>query len=110
MRARPASSNKISLDAMSRLLLLFDQAEDVVLAQDQVIDAVDLDFAAGVLAEQDPVALLDDERADLTLLVGLAVADRDDLALGRFLLRGIGVDHPAFGLFFFGTPRNRNPT
>ena len=39
--------------------------EDVVLAHDDVLFAVDLDLGAGVLAEQDAVARLDVERDDL---------------------------------------------
>src|SRR6266700_3502066 len=106
MRARPASSNRISLAAMCTSpcalpgALLLDDAEDVVLAQNQVIDAVDLDVAAGVLAEQHPVALLDCQRANLALLVRLAFTDRDHLALGGLLLGGVGDDDAAFGLLF----------
>src|SRR5688572_8337060 len=85
MRERPASSNRISLAAIGFSLLaylLFDDAEDVILAQDEVIDAVDLDLVAAVLAEQDAVAFLDGERAQRALVVDLAVAHGDDLALG----------------------------
>ena len=42
---------------------LLEHREDVVLADDQVFVAVDLDLGAGVLAEQHPVALLHVERA-----------------------------------------------
>src|SRR5262252_700864 len=46
MRERPASSNRISLAAM----LFLHDAEEVFLAQDEVVDAVDLDVVAAVLA------------------------------------------------------------
>src|SRR5690242_9212037 len=46
--ARALASNKISLAAIS-LSLLLDDAEDVVLAQDDVLFAVDLHFRARVL-------------------------------------------------------------
>ena len=72
--------------------------EDVVLAEDDVLDAVDLDLGAGVLAEQDAVARLHVERADLAVLEDLAVADGDDLALDRLLLGGVGDDDAALGL------------
>ena len=42
---------------------LLEHGEDVVLAHDQVLLAVDLDLGAGVLAEQHAVALLHVERA-----------------------------------------------
>ena len=60
--------------------------------------AVDLDLGARVLAEQDAVAGLDVERADLAVLEDLAVADGDDLALERLLLGGVGDDDAALGL------------
>src|SRR5206468_460184 len=74
MRERPASSNRISLAAMFRSPLFLEHAEDVFLAQNQVIDAVDLDLVTAVLAEEDAVALLDLQRPKLPVLVRLAVA------------------------------------
>ena len=53
-----------------------DHAEDVVLAQDQVFLAIDLHFGAGVLAEEDAVALLQVELPDAAVLEDLSVADR----------------------------------
>jgi len=43
------------------LWLLLDDGENFVLADDRVLDFVQLDVAARVLAEQDAVALLDVE-------------------------------------------------
>src|SRR5450432_894081 len=112
IRERPASSNRISLaDMLFSWLpilaeLLFDDAEDVILAQDEVIDAVDLDLVAAVLAEEDAVALLDVERAQRALVVDLAVAGRDDLALGGLLLGRVRDDDPALGLLFLGDAAN----
>ena len=60
--------------------LLLDDREDVVLAQDDVLFAVELDLGARVLADEDLVAVLDVERAELAVLEDLAVADGDDLA------------------------------
>src|SRR5258706_43298 len=65
--------------------LLLEDAEDLFLAQDDVLDAVEPDLVAAVLAEQDPVALLDVERAELAVVVELAGADGDHLALSRLL-------------------------
>src|SRR5262245_56409420 len=88
--------------------LLLQNPEDVVLAQDQVIDAVDPDLVAGVLAEQDPIALLDLERAQLALLVRLAVAGGDDLALGGLLLGRVRDDDAALRLLLFGDAAHEN--
>src|ERR687891_496969 len=74
---------------------LLEDGEDVFLAQDQIVVAVDLHFVAGVLAEQDAVAGLDVEGNALAAVVDLPGADRDDLgALGLFL-GGVGDDDPA---------------
>src|SRR5579884_416280 len=76
----------------------FDHAEDIVLAQDQVLDAVDLDLGARVLAEEHGVAHLDVERRYLAVLVHLPLAGGDHPALLGLLLRRVGDDDPAFGL------------
>src|SRR5688572_16842065 len=54
--ARAFSSKRISLAPMGPISLALDHAEDLVLAQDEVLHALDLDLVAGVLAEEDPVA------------------------------------------------------
>src|SRR6266404_7618133 len=62
MLCRADCAKTISLAAMTFSPFpssLFDHREDVVLAQNQVLRAVDLDLVAGVLAEQDLVAGLD---------------------------------------------------
>ena len=69
--------------------------------------AVDLDLVAAVLAEQDAVALLDVQGANRPLVVELAVADGDDLALGGLLLGGVGDDDAALGLLFLGDAANQ---
>src|SRR3989441_3768179 len=75
-----------------------DHAEDVLLAHDQMLFAVDLDLGAGVLAEQHGVAGLDVERDHLPVLADLSLPDGDDLPLLRLLLGGIGDDDAALGL------------
>src|SRR5262245_5161258 len=82
--------------------LLLDHAEDILLAEDQVVLALDLDLGARVLAEEDAIAGLDVERADLPVLEDLAVADGHDLTLERLLLGRIGDDDAALGLVLLG--------
>src|SRR4029077_11965730 len=82
-------------------LLPFDDREHFVLAEDQVLFVVDLDFGAGVLADEDAVALLDVEGKLLAVLVDLALADGDDFRLHRLLLGGIRDDDAAL-LHFAG--------
>src|SRR5262249_32671248 len=76
----------------------FQHAEDVLLAHDEVLLAVELDLRARVLAEEDLVADLHVERRDLAVVVHLALADGDDLPLLRLLLGGVGDDDAALGL------------
>src|SRR5680860_421991 len=74
---------------------LLDPGQNVGLAQDQQVLAVDLDLGAAVLAVENGVALADVERPALAVLDG-AVPNREDLALLRLLLRGVG-EHDAAG-------------
>src|SRR5438132_491981 len=76
----------------------FDHAEDVLLAHDEVLLAVDLDLRSGVLPEQDLVADLDVEGRQLAVVVHLALADRVHLTLLRLLLGGIRDDDAALRL------------
>src|SRR3954454_18099151 len=69
-----------------------DLGQDVALAQDQQVLAVDHDLRAAVLRVQDLVALGDVERDALAVVVELAVADRQDLALLRLLLGSVRKD------------------
>src|SRR5512134_1116065 len=77
---------------------LLHDPEDVFLADDQMLFAVQVHFAAGVLPEQHLVALLHVEGPDLAVLAGFAGARRDDDALLRLLLGGVGDDDPTLGL------------
>src|SRR4051812_25186122 len=72
--------------------LCAEDAEDVFLLHDEVVLAVQLDLAAGVLAEQDSVAFFERQRAVLPLVGDGAGADSDHLALLRLLLGGVGND------------------
>ena len=78
-----------------------EHREHFVLAHDEVFLAVDLDFLARVLAEEDGVAVLHVERLTLAVFLDLAVADGDDLALLRLFLGGVGDDDPADLLLAF---------
>ena len=80
---------------------LGEDREDVVLAEEDELLAVDLDLGARVLAEQDLVAGLHVEGNDLAVLEDRARADGDDDALEGLLLRGVGDDDPSLGLLLF---------
>src|SRR4029453_17594111 len=67
-------------------------AEHVLLPHGEVLLAVQLDLAPGVLAEQDAVSRLDVERELLAGLGHLAGADRDHLALLGLFFGGVGDD------------------
>jgi len=54
--------------------LAFDDAEDVVLAHNQIIFAVHFDFRAAILADQHAIALLDLERNELAVVIAFAGA------------------------------------
>src|SRR6476659_8359260 len=85
----------------SRARDLFEHREDVVLAQDQVLGAVDLDLVARVLGEQHLVARLHLQLAQAAVLDDLAVADGDDQCLLGLLLRRVRDEKPAGGLVLF---------
>src|SRR5260221_4818380 len=82
-------------------LSLLDDAEDVVLAQNQMLFTVDLHFGARVLAEEHDVAGLHVELADFSILANLAVADGNDLALDGLLFCTVGDEDDALLLFLF---------
>src|SRR5258706_10805615 len=95
---RASSSNNNCFAAMfnhSFTLTLFNHAEDIFLAHDQVIFAVNLDFRAAVLADQHAVTFLHGKRDELAVVVTLAGAEGDDFALLRLFFRGVRDDDPA---------------
>src|SRR5213078_3166770 len=79
--ARASSPNRTTFAAIARLLR-FDHAEDVLLAEDQMLLAVELDFVARVLAEQHPIALLDVGRQDLAVFAPAGPDGHDQPLLG----------------------------
>src|SRR4051812_40548876 len=98
---RADCAKTISLAAMFRSLPLLDHREDVVLAQNEVLGAVDLDLVARVLGEQDLVARLDVQLAQRPVLLNLAVAHGDDQRLHRLFLGGVGDEEPPGRLRLF---------
>ena len=75
----------------------FKHAEDVALLHDEEVLIIDLNFGAGPLAEQHPIAGLDVERLYLALLIAGTRACSDDLALLGLFLSSIGNNNAATG-------------
>src|SRR5690606_5404362 len=82
--------------------LALDHGEDLFLAQDDVLFAVELELGAGVLAEQDLVVLLHVEGDSLAVGIALALANGDDLAARGLLLGAVGDEQTAGGLGLLG--------
>src|SRR5918995_6247815 len=78
-------------------LSALDLGKHVALAQHEELLAVDLDLRAAVLRIEDLVALGHVQREPLAVVVELAVADSEDLALLGLLLRGVGEDDARSG-------------
>ena len=79
-------------------------AEDVVLAHDDVLGAVHLGLAAGVLPEKDAVADLDVEGHEFATVEPLAMTNGDHFAFLRLLFGGIGDDDAVPRGFLFLNP------
>src|SRR5271157_1323343 len=101
---------------LSRNLLLgkgrlggaFQDAEDFFFTHDQEVFAVDLDFGAGILAEQHAIARLHVEGEGFTLVVGLASAGGDNFAFLRLVLGTVGDDDATPGGFSLFHTTNYN--
>src|SRR5437879_1756819 len=107
---RALSSNCSCLAAISFLLLrLSDDAEDVVLAHDQVILIVDFDFGAAVFRDQHLVALFHREIDFLSVFIDFSGAESDNFPLLWFFLGGIGDDDPAFFHFLLFERLHQHP-
>src|SRR5690606_18195636 len=88
---------------------LLDDGQHVVFAHDEVFDAVDLHFRAGILAHQNAIARLQLQRRALAVFIHLARSDRDDFAfLGLFLGR-VGDDDAAPDGFAWLFALDQNP-
>src|SRR5207244_327694 len=89
---RASSPNRTSFAAIGFLLRL-DDAEDVLLTEDQVLLAVELDLATGVLAEQHTIAFLDVGRQHLPVFAPARTHGHHEALLGLLLGR-VGDDDP----------------
>src|SRR4051794_27269383 len=97
----------VSYDRLFLLLArVVNDRQHFVLAHDEVLLTIELDLLARVLAEENQVAGLDVERDALAVVLRLAVAGGDDLALLRLLLGGVGDDDPPDLLLAFLNPLN----
>src|SRR4029077_10181620 len=74
MRSRASWLNLTSFAAIRCSPSALDHAEDVVLAHDEVLIAVDLDLGSGVLAEENRVSDLHVQRGHLAVVVHLPLA------------------------------------
>src|SRR5882724_7419171 len=91
-----------------QISLGLDAGEDIGLAKHEQILPVDLYLGPAVLAVEDLVVLLHVQRDALAILVELAVADCEDLALLRLLLGGVGEDDPTgCGLLLLDGPHDQ---
>src|SRR4029079_4529182 len=76
-------------------LLRLENREHFVLAHDEVLLTVDLDFLTRVLPEQDGVAVFHVERLASAVFLDLALPGGDDLALLGLFLGGVRNDDSA---------------
>ena len=70
---------------------------------------IELDVAARVLAEKDPVAVLDLEWPDLAVIQNLSGPHRDDYSLLGFLFRRVWNDEPTGRLLLRAYTLDENP-
>ena len=73
----------------------FEDSENLVLAHDEKLFAVDLDLRAAVLAEKNAIALFHVEGLAGAVFFIFAFADSDDFAFLGFFLGGVGDDDAA---------------
>src|SRR5579871_110302 len=74
-----------------------ERAQNFFFLHDDEIFAVNLDLGAGVLTEQDAVALFDSQREGLAIFVDAALADGNDFALLWLVFSGVRDDDSATG-------------
>src|SRR6516164_918908 len=108
MRSRASVPSRISLAAMIIVLsaglysggAAFEDAHDVGFLHDHQFLAVEANLGARPFAEQHAVAGLEVERVHLAVLAPGTRPGRDDIALHRLLLGGVGNEDPARRLRF----------
>src|SRR5438874_6729013 len=91
-----------------RRVSAFDDAENLVFTKNQVLLAVELEFGARVLREQNRIARLDVEGKYFAVLA-FARAHSHDLTLLWLFLRGVGDDDAALGLLLLCQPLHDHP-
>src|SRR4029079_6746427 len=79
-----------------------DDRQDVLLADDEELISVDLEFGAGVLGIEDLVPDLDVHRLALAVLEDLPGAGGEDLPFLGLLLGGVRQDDAALGHLLAG--------
>jgi hypothetical protein len=90
--------------AHTSVFLALEDGEDVVLAHDEMLLAIDLDLP-GLVCRRDQIARFDIESTRLPAAFTFAEAGVNDLALLRLLFGGVRNDDAADCLFaFFKTP------
>lgn len=75
-----------------------DNAHDVGFLHDQQVNAVELDFGARPLAEQNAVANFNVQSNQSALVIACAWANSDDFAFSWLFLGGVRNDNAALGL------------
>src|SRR5256885_4994435 len=93
----PPGDVRGGLDAVAFEESVLDDREDVLLADDEELLVVDLEFGPGVLRVEDRVALLDVDALALAVIEGASGPDGQDGPLLGLFLRGIGKDDAALG-------------
>src|SRR6266576_2760081 len=78
-----------------------NDSENLVLAHDQKVFTVDLDFRAAVLAKQNAVALLNIQGLTRAVFLVFPLAGRDYFAFLRFFFRAVRDDDAAANLLAF---------
>ena len=90
---------------------LSDNAEDVVLAHDQITLSVNFDFCSAVFGDEDLVPLFHGELDDFSVFIAFARSESDDFPFLGFFLGGIGNDDTALFTSFSssGCTSTRSP-
>src|SRR5215208_2490108 len=89
--------------------LVLDDREDVLLAHDEELLALDLELGAGVLRVEDLVALLHVHRLALAVVENSSGTGCDDRPLLRLLLRGVREDDARLGHLLARRRSNDDP-
>src|SRR5258708_7453899 len=111
---RASSSNNNCFAAMlirslNYRFALFQNPEDLTLFHDQILFAIDLDLRAAILADQHAITLLHLKRNELPVLIALAGAQGDYLALLGLFLGGIRNDDSALLHFLLFNRLHQHP-